>query len=253
MNYEHSNFSISQCTFDDVQVNTVSAPPISKQNSTIIDHSAIIGATLGAAVLFLLVLSTLLFSRRKTNHQPKTSKLPILSHPPSPTEINTNSIAEIRSLSPEIDGTPLAELASKSGSSHSSRSRHRNTEPSRRQGTEVQSRSDRAPPASNRNEERTTFKLRQNRHGRIYGSNLPPITALYQPRDLFRNRSLSPRPRDSTSSIVEVRSTENEQLQSAGGRRICELVGDRQRNRYTFLSNSTQISTRVAASLGGGE
>ena len=246
VNYEHSNFSISQCTFEDgVQENTVAIPSGSKQSQTTRNYKAIVGGPLGAAVPLLLVLSIVLLMRHKrqrrwndSNPKPLAPLSPLISRRwtqgMSLNEIGRNSTAEMRSLSPEIDGTALAEMAQKSKSSFPSQSRCDKTRPSRKTCTEVTSRSSRPASASKQSEKSTRYRSKQNRHGRIYDSRLSPPANFPEPQESILDRPLPPLPRDSTLSIIQSYTGHDGRLDEVDEKLIWEHIENRVRTGTPF-------------------
>ena len=56
-NYEHSNFSVCQCRFDDAMpAALITIPPVATPSSTHVSRSVIIGASIGATSILLLII-----------------------------------------------------------------------------------------------------------------------------------------------------------------------------------------------------
>ncbi len=90
-NYEHSNFSVSQCQFEDgIPAALITIPPVATTSSTHISRELIIGASIGAtSLLLLIILLSTLGIRRWRAEKPKPPKSDIGTAPFQGREFST--------------------------------------------------------------------------------------------------------------------------------------------------------------------
>ena len=215
MSYEHSNFSISQCTFNDnSQEDIIPIHSGSAQDQSTRDDKAIIGGSLGAVAILLLGLAVLLFMRHKYQRR-RIPIRPKLSTPPgllsstmsapgmSPNEMGDNSIAEVRTLSPEIDGTAVAELGQASMSSLLFRNGYDRRRPLMRQCAATARKPSNEQLAIRGSDRGRTWRFKHNRRGQIY-ERTPALAAISDKHGTsLLNRPLPLLPRNSTLSVIQ--------------------------------------------------
>lgn len=105
-NYEHSNFSVSQCQFEDgVPAALITIPPVATASSSHVSRGLIIGASIGAILFLLLIilLSTWVI-RRWRAEKPKNQKSDITAPLPGREVSTAISVQEMAHNSKYIYG-----------------------------------------------------------------------------------------------------------------------------------------------------
>ena len=184
VNYESSNFSISQCVFEDgVTANILPFLPADTNSRVARSHKAIIGATVGAAILLLLSLTALYavwFKRqvRKAEDKITPSIFPapfsktFSPIPSTPKEIGENSLVGFYHGHWEMDGKAAEGLARRSQST-SPQCGTRDSPPPKPPSTLAISRSKPSSPAINHPERVSGQGPRWNRRRQVFET-LPP-------------------------------------------------------------------------------
>ena len=216
VDYERSNFSISQCTFaDGVQANIVPILSTDTKDRTAHNYSGIIGGTVGATVFILLNLVLLVVVRRKWKRQkiniksgssissePYTPRFATVASPPK--EIGDNSLAAARNGYREMDDTAIFELAQLSRSMLQS---HTDTDSSglpAAASTAAISKLELPSPAAKTTKKGTRDNLKRDQHFRACRNSLSPMSNRSDSRLSLYDSPLPPTPRDSNVTILQI-------------------------------------------------
>ena len=229
VNYESSNFSISQCVFEDgVPANILPfLTADAKPESAARNQRAIIGGTVGAAAFLILSLIAFFVVKFKW-HRPKTegqvtpstsseSLSPIF--PPissTPKEIGENSLAGFHNGYREMDGTSLARLVRQSRSIHSSQSGTRICAFPTLSSSPTSSRSKLLSPTISNLERDSRQNPRWNHRRATFEKTIPPGRTSYKSGTSILGRPLPPTPKEKDAASFQTYGRKEEQVRQTG-------------------------------------